>query len=85
MNKENEKLTIIDIMKELQCTRYTVMKYYTCEELPLKKQGNKYYINRNELEKWIEKMNKRKRIQSIIIFILALLAIVFLIYIFYNN
>lgn len=60
----SEDLTIAEVMKELQCTRYMVMKYYAEENLPLKKINNKYYIKRTELYEWIIQREEDRIIQD---------------------
>lgn len=73
----SNELTITDIMKELQCTRYMVMKYYSEEGLPLKKVNNKYYITKAELYEWIiEREEKIKRKERITIITLLITSIV---------
>lgn len=68
----SDELTMAEVMKELQCTRYMVMKYYSEEGLPLKKINNKYYINKTELFEWtIAKEEERKRQERITILTLS--------------
>lgn len=75
LSYDNE-LTIAEIMKELKCTRYMVMKYYSEKNLPLKKVNNKYYISRTELYEWIIKMEKERKKQQVIVCVASLLCIV---------
>ena len=58
----SDVLTITDVMKVLHCSRYMVMKFYSENNLPLKKINNKYYITKTELYEWIIEIEiKRKR------------------------
>lgn len=60
----SDELTIADVMKELQCTRYMVMKYYSEKRLPLKKVNNKYYITKAELYEWITEIEEERKRQE---------------------
>ena len=60
----SDELTISDVMKELQCTRYMVMKYYAEEGLPLKRINNKYYISKIELYKWMMELEEERKSQE---------------------
>jgi len=68
----SDELTITDVMKELQCTRYMVMKYYTEEGLPLKRINNKYYISKIELYKWMMELEEERKRQEKIATIISL-------------
>ena len=57
----NNLMTIQDIMKELQVTRNTVMKWYTYDNLPLIKKGNRYYITGSDYYSWVE--NQKEKLQ----------------------
>ena len=60
---EEKDLNIVDVMKELKCTRYMVMKYYAEDDLPLYKLNNKYYISKKDLQEW-GYIKRRKRIRK---------------------
>lgn len=81
VNDINE-LSMAEIMKELNCTRYMVMKYYPKKGLPLYKKSNKYYINRNDLYEWIEGIRKEQLMIMVIaiIFIAIFLLVAFSIF-----
>lgn len=84
----NNMLTMSEIMKTLSCTRYMVMKYYSENDLPLVKANNKYYISREDLTEWLEKMEKEAKVQQMIYIIVSILSIVvvlFWILHFYNT
>lgn len=68
----SDELTITDVMKELQCTRYMVMKYYAEEGLPLKRINNKYYISKIELYKWMMELEEDRKRQEKIATIISL-------------
>lgn len=80
----SDNLTIADIMQELQCTRYAVMKYYTESGLPLKKINNKYYIKELEFYGWLiemeEEQKKRRRNAFIFSAIAVLITAIILIF-----
>ena len=78
----NKNFTLEEIMDILECSRYKVMKYYSEEELPLKKIKNKYYIDKEDLYDWIkekeEETKERRQLAlliGIITFILTLIVI----------
>lgn len=81
INDINE-LPMTEIMKELNCSRYMVMKYYSKKGLPLYKKSNKYYINRNDLYEWIEGIRKEQLMIMVIaiIFIAIFLLVAFSIF-----
>lgn len=72
----SDELTMAEIMKELQCTRYMVMKYYSEEGLPLKKINNKYYINKTELFEWIVAKEEERKRKEKITFIKLLISVI---------
>lgn len=79
----SEILTITDLMKIMNCSRYTVMKYYTENGLPLTKKGNRYQITSTEFYEWFDYRNqllkaKRRRntigiLIPIIIFVIIII------------
>ena len=79
----NDMLSMIDIMKELSCSRYIVMKHYSKNDLPLIKINNKYCIKKDDLINWKEEMQERSRRQLILIIIIysmmLVVAIIFVI------
>ena len=85
----NDELTITDIMKELECTRYMVMKYYSENGLPLRKINNKYYIKKSDLYQWLLEMEERRKKQqkqtilTLIIVLFILLVPLFMIFAFF--
>lgn len=78
----SDELTIAYVMKELQCTRYMVMKYYSEKGLPLKKVNNKYYITKAELYEWIMEIEEERKRQEKITFITLLISVIVCIIIF---
>jgi|GEM_PF-809588 len=61
---QSEILTITDLMKILDCSRYTVMKLYTEQGLPLEKKANRYQITQSAYERWVyqrQQMIEEKR------------------------
>ena len=72
----SDELTVADVMRKLQCTRYMVMKYYSEKGLPLKKVNNKYYITKEELYEWIIEMEEERKRQERITSITVLISIV---------
>ena len=80
---EEKDLNIVDVMKELKCTRYMVMKYYAEDDLPLYKLNNKYYISKKDLQEWvILKEEKESEKREITIFLSTLFLVIFLIILF---
>ncbi len=84
----SEELTVSDLMRELQCTRYMVMKYYSEEGLPLRKVNNKYYISKTELFQWItlreEESERRERILLITLLICCPIACILTVFLLFN-
>ena len=80
----SDELTISDVMRELQCTRYKVMKLYAEEDIPLKKINNKYYINRKDLYEWLlereEEERKQARIVGIIMIVVFAVVVALIFY-----
>lgn len=82
----NNMLSMAEIMRILSCSRYMVMKYYSKENLPLVKINNKYFINKYDLNEWLEqKEEERKKQQmiSIIIGIIVIFVFIFLVIIMF--
>lgn len=79
-------MTINDIMHQLHCSRHMVMKYYSEYSLPLRKEKNKYIINKNDFYIWLEEMKKFKEAQEkrqkIIMIITIIITFIMLFYIF---
>lgn len=81
--KNDDMLSIIEIMKFLRCSRYMVMKYYTEKNLPLIKVNNKYYINKIDLFNWVNEMEEERKFNCFVSILVAiLLCIILLIYLF---
>lgn len=78
----SDELTVADVMRELQCTRYMVMKYYSEKGLPLKKVNNKYYITKAELYEWIIEIEEERKRQEKITIITLIISIVVCVIIF---
>lgn len=78
---QSRRLEMPEIMKMLGCTRYRVMKMYAEQDLPLKKEKNKYYIDAFDLIEWIEEQKRLQKQRMIIttIISLAFLVIMFMI------
>ena len=87
--ERNNELTITDVMKELHCTRYMVMKYYSEKNLPLRRINNKYYISRNDFFDWIQEMEeeraRKERNTAILTIVFVILFIILLLIVFKNN
>lgn len=58
------KLGMLEIMKAFQCSRHQINNYYVKYDLPLRKDGNKYYAYASELKAWCIDMNERVRKQK---------------------
>lgn len=78
----SDELTVADVMRELQCTRYMVMKYYSEKGLPLKKVNNKYYITKEELYEWMIEIEEERKRQERITIITLLISIAVCVIIF---
>lgn len=74
-DSENEFLTIDDLMNELNCTRYRIMKLYSEDDLPLQKIKSKYYINKEDFYYWLEEKAKEARVRKIIALVIVLIGI----------
>lgn len=74
-------MTIKDIMDELNISRSMVMKYYANYGLPLRKEKNKYIIERNDYLIWIEEMKKLKERQESFTIIITII-VLFLLFVF---
>lgn len=81
-DSKNEFLTIEDLMNELNCSRYKIMKLYLDEGLPLQKIKNKYYINKENLYYWLEEKAKEARVRKIIALVIVLIGILITIILF---
>lgn len=66
---DNTLYTVTELMRILGCSRYTVMKYYSQEGLPLFKYKNKYVVKRTDLLLWVEEMKEKRRMQQAIAFV----------------
>lgn len=75
-NIPNNQLSIPDVMRELNCSRHMVMKYYSEEGLPLVKKGNRYYIEEYDFFKWKADRIARKEKEQRMVIIFSLLTIV---------
>ena len=78
----SDELTVADVMRELQCTRYMVMKYYSEKGLTLKKVNNKYYITKAELYEWIIEIEEERKRQERITIITLIISIIVCVIIF---
>ena len=87
-NINSNILTISDIMSQMGCSRHMVMKYYSEYNLPLRKEKNKYVINREEFYIWLEEMQRLKeeqeRQQQIIAAISIIIALITLLYVIFK-
>lgn len=86
-NMNNDILTVNDIMVQMRCSRHMVMKYYSKYDLPLRKEKNKYIIDRENFYIWLEEMKrlkeeqeKHQRILAIIMIIISLLPLLYVIF-----
>lgn len=71
--KRNDNiLSMKEIMEVLKCTRYTVMKYFEYKNLPLFKKKNKYYIYESDFQEWMERMEEEKK-QAIVIYVVVII------------
>lgn len=84
----NDIFTMNDIMSHMGCSRHMVMKYYSEYNLPLRKEKNKYVINREDFYIWLDEMQRIKeeqerqqRMIAIIMIIISLLPLLYLIFI----
>lgn len=84
----NNIFTINDIMAHMGCSRHMVMKYYSEYDLPLRKEKNKYIIDREDFYMWLEEMQRIKeeqerhqRMIAIIMIIILLLPLLYLTFI----
>lgn len=76
---ENETIyTINDLMKIMKCSRYMIMKYYSQQKLPLKKEKNKYIISKKDFDIWKEKFDRKRAIEVLISLSIALCFIIFI-------
>lgn len=82
IEKSDNLLTMLEIMKILSCTRYMVLKYYAEYDLPLIMIKNKYYIYQQDLNEWIEKINAEREKEQKEIRIYTIFVIIFIIVVF---
>ena len=75
-SKNNDMLSMTEIMEKLSCSRYMVMKYYSEKKLPLVKINNKYFISKYNLINWMEQMEKERKMQQIISLIICIITII---------
>lgn len=75
--------TISDIMSQLHCSRYTVMRFYSESDLPLYKEKNKYVINKIDFIMWQQKMKKLKEEREKQQFILMIFLMLFILFILF--
>lgn len=82
----DEMLSLTDVMRILSCSRYTVMKYLSEDNLPLTKTKNRYMISRNDLQVWLEakaeQERRQRKAQFIGIMIIIIIAIAFILFYF---
>lgn len=66
-NHDSDIMTLIDVSQYLGISKYMVMKYYSEYGLPLRKENNKYIINKYELLNWIEycKVIRERQIRQV--------------------
>ena len=79
LSKSKDLLSIAEIMKLLSCSRYMVMKYYSEKNLPLVKMNNKYFINRQDLIEWTERMEKERKHLQMFYLVVSIVPIIFFI------
>lgn len=90
LSEQNDLLSMAEIMKELSCSRYMVMKYYSEEDLSLVKINSKYYINKYDLINWknlkkqMEEEESNRQITILIIGIVVLVFIVIIPFMFFD-
>lgn len=75
-------LSMSEIMKILSCTRYMVMKYYSEKGLPLIKKNNRYYIDKYELDCWIQRMEEERKKQQVVAIAIATIALLIVFFMF---
>ncbi len=81
-------LTITDLTRILGCSRNKVMKYYAENGLPLEKIKNRYYIDENDLEIWLESKRKteiRNKILSVVFSLISFYIMFKVIMFFYSD
>ena len=64
---EANLITLPDLLKKTGYSRSVVMRWYMDQGLPLIKIKNRYYIDLNEFDDWVEEKHKRE-IKSKILF-----------------
>lgn len=81
---DNTLYTVTELTRILGCSRYTVMKYYSQEGLPLFKRKNKYVVKRTDLLLWMEEMKEKQRRRQAIAFIAGgiIVLVLFLYFVF---
>ncbi len=78
-----DMIPMAEIMRELSCSRYMVMKFYSQNNLPLVKMKNKYYINKHDLINWREQMEKERKEQAKIVLLIGIIPIVFIMFLLF--
>lgn len=80
--KDNDDiLWMADIMRELHCSRYMVMKHFSQHGLPLQKSKNRYYIFKSDLISW---KKKQQALKLIAIFLYLCVLVAFLLYFYFK-
>lgn len=84
VEEETDYLTVVDIMKIMDCSRYQVMKRYSQDNMPLHKKGNKYYIGKIEFYEWYEKYQEKIRKKNILIILVTVFCLIILLSILFK-
>ena len=85
IKSKSDFMTIADIMKQLGCSRHIVMKYYSEYGLPLRKEKNKYVINKIDYLMWLEKMKalREKEFENTIKLVILVILFLFILFILF--